>query len=538
MHHSTQNNATEGPPPDTPSGDDFERNMLRTAKGGGFLAAGSLFEFGSRFLIAFLLARLLRAEQYGVYDLAISTATIIASISTLGLDSTMVRYVAMQRGKKDEAGVWGTLQIGVGISFLASIVLSIVLYFSAGAIANGVFREPQLASYLRLFCLFIPFYTLSSVLVDVARGFKRMDYSALGENVVLFITRLALVGILALTGLDAYKAIIAFGLSDLAVVIALFYLLNKEFSFKRPLHAARRDYRDVLSFAMPFWLSGLLTKFRKNLQTLLLGSLTTAVSVGIFSIAAKVTLLGHVAYMAIITSVKPFLAELDAQGNVDQMRRLYKTTTRWAFTANLPIFLLMVLYPRELLLVFGDSYVGGALALSVLAVGELMNAATGICGSIIDMTGYTRLKLVNSVLWVTLITAGNVVLIPQWGVLGAAVASSLSISLVNILRVAEVWIIFKMHPYNWSFVRPLLAGAIALLAATLLGDVLPASLNILATGAHITTLLLVYLLALLALGLPPEEQTVIARTHRRSVALRLQLRTVVHNYLVARSGIR
>ncbi|HZD10202.1 MAG TPA: flippase [Candidatus Binatia bacterium] len=516
----------------------FERNMLHTAKGGGFLAAGSLFEFGSRFVIAFVLARLLGAGEYGIYNLAISAATIVASIGTIGLDSTMVRYIAMHKGKKDAAGLWGTLQIGVGFSFGASIVLGLSLYALSDLLAIQVFHEAGLASYLRLFSLFVPFSTLSSVLVDVARGFKRMDYSALGENVVLFVARLILVGILGLIGLNAYTAIIAFGLSDLAVVLALFYLLDKEFSFRRPLREARRDYREVLTFALPFWLSGLLTKFRKNLQTLLLGTLNTVVSVGIFSIAVKINLVGHVAYTAIITSVKPFLAELYDQGNVEQMGRLYITTTRWAFTANLPLFLLMALYPQELLSIFGESFTGGALALIVLAAGELVNAGTGICGSIIDMTGYTRLKLANSVIWVTLLSVSNVLLIPQGGVLGAAVASSFSIAFVNLLRTVEVWIIFRLQPYNWSYGRPLLAAVLASGAALLLGRVLPASGNFLFTAVHVLVLFAIYAAALLILGLPNEERTVLARTYTRSNHMRMQLQAALQERLVSRSGVR
>lgn len=516
----------------------FEQNMLHTAKGGGFLAAGSLFEFGSRFIIALFMARLLGAEEYGVYNLAISAATIVASISTFGLDSTMVRYVAMHRGKHDDAGLWGTLQIGVGFSFLTSVLFSAGLYFFADILAAQIFHEPGLASYLRLFCLFIPFYTLSSVLVDVARGFKRMDYSALAENVILFIARLVLVGALALTGLDAYKAIIAFGLSDLTVVLALFYLLNRQFSFKRPLRQARREYREVLTFALPFWLSGILTKFRKNLQTLLLGSLSTVLSVGIFSIATKINLVGHIAYSAIITSVKPFLAELDGQDNLTQIGRLYKTTTRWALTANLPIFLLMVLYAEELLSIFGESYTGGALALAILAVGELVNAGTGICGSIIDMTGYTRLKLVNSFIWVTSISVSNVLLIPQWGVLGAAVAASFSISLVNLLRAAEVWFIFRMHPYDRTFIKPAVATLAAFLTTYLLNGILPTGNTILLTAVHAAVLVGVYAASLYALKLPSEERMVLARGLRQSNALRLQLQTTVQTYFVSRTGAR
>ena len=521
-----------------PKAGSFERNMLETAKGGGFLAAGQIFAYGSRFIIAFFLARLLGAEHYGIYNLAISTALVIASISTFGLDTAMVRYVAMQRGQDNEEGVWGTLQIGAGFSVLMSLLMSLGLYLLSGVIATELYNEPQLERYLKLFCIFIPFSTLSSVLIDAARGFKRMDYSALADNVVLFVARIVLVGLLAIVGLDAFTAIIAFGLSDVAVALSLVYLLNKEFSFRRPLRKAQRNYREIFEFSFPFWLSGLLTKFRKNIQTLLLGTLNTVTSVGIFAIVSRLNLVGHVVYSSVIASVKPHLAELYDKENRVQIGRLYQTTTRWTYLANLPLFLMMVLYPASILSIFGKSFVGGATALAILAVGELVNAGTGICGSIIDMTGYTKLKLANSVVWAVLISGGNILLIPEWGVVGAAVAATVSISTVNFLRVLQVWILFRLQPYNRTFLKPTVAGLAASASALLMGQWLPADGNIFFASLHISVLFAVYAGVVLLLGLESEERVVFTRILKRMNATRTRFKITVSEYLTTRSGAR
>lgn len=512
--------------------------MLETARGGSFLAAGTFFEFGSRFVIAFLIARILGAEQYGIYTLAISVATVIASIATAGLDSTMVRYVAMQASNRDEKGVWGTLQIGVGASFVVSALMSLVLFVLTEPIAGSLFNEPQLVPYLRLFCLVIPFMTMSSVLVDVARGFKRMDYSALAENGVLFTTRMILVGILVFIRLDAFTAIIAFGLSEVAVSISLIYLLNKQFPFRRPLREARYEFREIFTFALPFWMSGILTKFRKNIQDLLLGTLNTVVSVGIFSIVSKINLVGHVVYSSVVASVKPILAELQEHENWEQMRSLYQTTTRWTFTANLPIFLIMVLFPEQLLLVFGKSFTDGATALAVLALGELVNAGTGICGSIIDMTGRTKLKLANSILWVILVSVSNVLLIPRWGVLGAAVAASGSISIINLLRVLEVWILYRLLPYDLTFVKPMIAGVTATLASLLVGQLLGADTHFLIAGLHMVLVVVAYGGMLLLLGLAPEERKVLLRLYRQASGTFGNVQGAVQKYFTTRLGTR
>lgn len=513
-----------------------DQNILQTAKGGSFLAAGSMFEFCMRFVIAFLLARVLGAAQYGMYNLAISAAVIVASLSALGMDDGMIRYVAVMVSKRDERGVWGTLQIGFGIGVVMSILTGVGLFLLAEPIGERIFHEPELVPLLKLFSLIIPPLALSNILVGAARGFKRMDYSALAENVVQFVFRLILIGILAFFGLNVFAAAIVFGLSELAATITLIYLLHKEFSFKRPIKQARRDFREIFNFALPFWMSGLLSKFRKNIQAVLLGTFDTVTGVGVFAIVSSINMVGRISYQSIIASVKPFLAELYAQEKLDQMGRLYQTTTRWTLMTNLPIFLLMVLYPTPLLSIFGKSFVAGSSALAILAFAELANAGTGICGSIIDMTGYTKLKLVNSVIWVLLLSLTNVWLIPGWGIVGAAAATLISTTTINLLRVSEVWFLLRLQPYNRSFLKPLAAGLGAFVGAQILGQWFPATVTLVHTALHILFVLIVYAGLTLLLGLDPEDKTVLLRLNQRAFLILSQGRARLTGRLPARSG--
>lgn len=501
----------------------FEQNMLQTAKGGGFLAVGSLFEFASRFVIVFFLARILGAEQYGLYNLAISAATVIGSFSSLGLDSAMIRYVAIQSRKKDDLGLWGTLQIGIFFTAFMGIIAGIGLYFLAEPLSVRVFHEPQLSQVLRLFAIIVPFLSLSNVLADAARGFKRMDYAALAENGVQFTVRMVLIGILAFIKLDVFVASIVFGISDLASTLVLIYFLNKEFSFRRPFSQARYDFREIFTYAATFWVSGVLTKFRKNIDTFFLGALSTITNVGIFTVATRINLIGHVTYVSLIASVKPILAELFDQKNLDQLGKLYTTSTRWTFMANVPIFLIMVLYPDTLMSIFGESFAGGSTALAFLAWGELVNAGTGICGSIIDMTGFNKMKLVNSVVWVSMIIGLNAFLIPRWGVVGAAAAVFGGISIINILRVIEIWILMRLLPYDRTFLKPIIAGLSSFISAKLLNFVLPAT-NIWNFILHGLLVLGVYIGFLWIMGIAPEDKTVILRILKRSKAVTLRNR--------------
>jgi O-antigen/teichoic acid export membrane protein len=488
-----------------------KKNIDLAAKGSSIIVSGRLFAYGARFVIAYLLARSLGAESFGLYKLAISAAAIVAGLAALGLDSALVRYVAILRRKGDDEGLWGALQLGVGVSALLSVLLAVALFALAYQVADIAFGEPDLAPLLQFLAIFVPFMTLSSVLSGATRGFKKMEYSVFSTNVALLLIRLILIGVLFFSGLDALQAVIIFGLGNLAITFLLLFFVNKEFSLKRPLRSARHDKREILSFSIPLWISGLLKTFRSNIQILLLGSLATVSSVGIFAIVSQLNMLGRMSLNSMTISSKPIIAELHSRGEYDQIGVLYRTTSRWALTLNLPVLIVMVVFSKEILGIFGQEYIGGATALIILAFAELVNVSTGICGSIIDMTGHTRFKLFNSIAQVTVVIGLNLLLIPRYDLLGVAIATMLGIATANLLRFGEVYYLFRLHPYDRTFLKPIMAAIFAFGVALILRQATAGRSNILILAIMALIIAGVYGAILLLLRLPDEEREILGR---------------------------
>jgi O-antigen/teichoic acid export membrane protein len=493
------------------------QNVLTTAKGSGFLAGGTFFEFASRFGIAIVVARALGTTDYGLYILAVSAASLFAGVSLIGLDDAMVRYVAIMSGRDDRRGVWGTLQIGFVIGGAGGLVMGAALFFAAGPLANGLFHAPTLAPLLRLLSIVVPFLTLSNLLLGATRGFGRMDYAAFSEKVVQSVVRLVLLVPLAVFGkLHLVAAVVVFGIADVASSVALIALLNRVFPITQPRgQDARRDSRAVMRFAFPLWISGLLRQFRRNIENLMVGVISTVANVGIFSVVGKINLVSNVSSQSIYIAVRPVLARLHDRGDRTGLEHLYVTSTRWTFALNIPFFLITILYARPILMLFGPDYEAGAVALVIVAFGQFANAATGICQPMLDMTGHVRAKLANTVLWTVLLIGGDALLIPRWDIAGAAVASLVAISAVNILCVVEVWVLERLSPFDRTFLKPLAAGLAAFIAGVALlhakpvgGSLVMAAIEGLLVGA-------VYGGVLLALGLAPEDRLVFERIARK-----------------------
>jgi O-antigen/teichoic acid export membrane protein len=495
----------------------FRQSISTVARGGGYVFTGKLFMDAIRFVTAFVLARLLGADQYGMYSLTLSTLNIAMGLSLIGMDEALVRFVAVATGRRDKDAVWGTIQAGVGIAMFLSVVTGTALFGLSFLLADRAFHNLSLAPLLQLAAVFVPILTLSEVLGSVIKGFKRMDYSVIAQYFFQPLVRLVMIALLAFSGLSTVWAIATFGLADLLASGLLLWYLNREFHLSRPLKEARRDVKGLLGFSIPMWLADLMVQFQSNIQALVLGTMNTITSVGIFSIASQITSVSGHFTSSINTSSKPVVAQLYDQHDMQQVNRIYQTANKWAVMVQLPISLVMILFPAALLSVFGESYTQGATALVILAVADLINVGTGMGGIILDMTGHTRIKLFNSILRLALYLGFDLLLIPKFGVVGAAIAVLIGEGTVNLLRMIEVYFLFKILPYNRGFIKPVVAAACAVIVVLVLGIWLPIQSSLLAVVMTAALLIMVYAGVTYLLGFSQEEMVLLDGMHNRLV---------------------
>jgi len=492
----------------------FERNLISVASGGGITLAGKMFTNLSRLVTAVLLARLLGAEQYGMYQLALNAGTLVAGFALLGMDTALVRFVAISAGRRDKASLLGTLEIGIGIPALVSVLTGVGLFALAYPVADQIFHDPRLTPLLQLVSLSVPFLTLSDALVGAVRGFKNMEYPVIAQFIAQPLVRMILIGIVALIGLTVSQAIVIFAIGELVATAMLLYYLHKLFPLS-PLFPARRDFRAIMGYAVPDWLAGMLDRFGGNIQALLIGSLDTLAGVGIFAVAAQINVIGHDFYSSVNIAARPFIAELHDRGEREQLERMYQAATKWSLLVNLPLFLTLIVFPIPILSIFGQSFEGGATALIVLAWGNLVDVSTGMCGTLLNMTGYTKLKLINNTIIIALDLVLNILLIPIWGIVGAAAAVLIAQGVVNILRMIQVYVLLHLRPYNLSFLKPVIAGCVAFASTLALRNLLPEETNLLYVIPQILALFAVFAGAVLAMGLSAEDRLLLGRLRKK-----------------------
>ena len=342
-----------------------------------------------------------------------------------------------------------------------------------------------------------------------------MQYNVGAKQIAQPLTRLILLVPLALLGLTAGKAMIPYIAGLIVACVLLLYFLDRLFPLRRPLQTARRDTRGLMLFSLPAYFSTLINTFGPSLQTVLLGSLNTMATAGIFAVATQVSTASTLFNQSIGTASSPIISELHGQGDREQMAHFYQTTAKWMFTVNLPMFLIVLLLSEPILTIFGQEFVAGSAALTILALANLVIAAAGISDGVLAMTGNTSVKLVNSVVQAVLSIGLCILLIPRWGAFGAAVAVLISSTIIHLLLVVEVFVLFRMLPYNVSFLKPVAAGLVALAIGWLTRQLLHTDTNLVLAALNAFAILAVYASMILLLGLSPEDRAVFAQLRRR-----------------------
>jgi O-antigen/teichoic acid export membrane protein len=275
---------------------------------------------------------------------------------------------------------------------------------------------------------------------------------------------------------------------------------------------------EIARFSWPLAINRVLNGSTNNAEVFLLGALAGTSRVALFAAARRFTIVANAIFIAFGTIFSPMVSDLDAADQSDHLARLYKALSRWIFTIGVPVFLVQVLFGEALLATFGQGFAQGQVALTVLAVGQLGNYASGAATNVLTMTGRSRTNLLFTIFHLVLTVALNLLLIPLFGLVGAALANAAAMTVVNAGLTTQVWRDTGMHPYDRGWLKPVAAGlgaaAVALVARVLLSEGAAGEL------AGMVVLGVTYLGLLALLGFEEDDRAVlgqlVTRVRRRS----------------------
>jgi len=433
----------------------------RTMARGTFAnVSGALLTTALSFALSLLITHVVSVGRFGLFSIAWTVVLLAQAPAVLGLDTGAIRFVALGAATDDERAARASVQAALALATAAAGVLTALLAWQAPWLALHAFHKPQAEHLIRIVSLSLPALAIARVLVGGLQGLGLMAYAA-WLNPARGLLNIAIAAPVLAVGLGIQGfAWAAVATSWATVAVGVAFLIRAHPSVLVPVPSEWR-IGPLLRFSVPQTLTTILLNAILWTDTLLLGRMRTAAEVGVYAIVQRLLSPAQTISTATGQMFAPRIAVEDGRGDRATLGAMLKRVTYWNVAMSLPVFAMLLLLAQPLLGVFGHAYAKGATALAILAAGQLFNAATGPLGQMINMSGRPYITLVNNAVVAALNVGGCILLIPRYGVTGAACSTTAAITLVNLIKLVQVRVIFGLDPFTLRTVKPLLAAALA-----------------------------------------------------------------------------
>lgn len=499
------------------------------AKGALINFSGGLARMALLYIYTLLLARMLPASALGEYFMMFSIINILGLASVVGLDFGLIRYVSLFATEGDFTSARRVLKSSLIIGTLIGIVAAAGLFYATPILKETFFDNSDTAvTGLRIFAIAVPFLVIARMFNATTQAMHKMQYQVISRDLVEQISKVLLSVVAVAIGAQLLGIVWANVASILiGATLSLFFstlVLPKRMTSSPAVKIAspsvRRPELRLLKYSFPLAFSNLLALMLLWIDTLLLGYLSNSTNVGFYGAALRVATASAAVTVAFTTVFAPVIPELYNRGRMEQLSVLFKTVSKWIFICSFPIFLILALFSEPIMRLFGSDFSSGSLALVLLAFGQLLSATAGPTGFMILMSGRSRIELFNMAASLSICVILCFILISKFGIVGAALANMFAAGSLVLLRSAEVWYFMRIKAFDRSYIKPLIAGFVATGAISLIVHLMNTQIGLVKAIIFSIGMLIIYLLAIRALGLDEHDEIVLGLLKARVMRAR------------------
>ncbi|MDO8444904.1 MAG: flippase [Deltaproteobacteria bacterium] len=427
-----------------------DTHMKEVIQGASVAFSLKLIGAGLNFAFNLLLARMLGAEGAGIYFLALTIATFAAIFGRIGLDNALLRFTAANASNRNWAAVKGIYQKGIFLVLTASIISSIVMYTISPWLAEYLFFKPELTKHFRLMALAVTPMALFILHAEMLKGLKLIFCSQMIEGVT--VPFISLIGLYFLGNMFGVRGGIWAYIIATVFTTLLGYMLWKVATPKTKGLEGKFLIKDLLHSSMPLFVVSVMNLLMMWTGSIMLGIWGTKADVGVFNIASRTAALLSFILIAVNSISAPKFAAMYRQGDIQSLGTLTRCSSKIMAILASPILLIFVLVPEQVMGLFGPQFLEGALVLSILAIGQFINVATGSVGYLLLMSGNEHLMRNTITVSALLNVFLNLIMIKSGGVIGVAVATAISLAGMNLVLAYLVWSRLKIWtlPIIWG----------------------------------------------------------------------------------------
>lgn len=400
------------------------------------------------FAVMLALTRSLGAEDYGAYSFAFASLSFLGVLALLGFDKLLVRDLAKHAATGNPGLVRGIFRWSSKLLISSSVFLAIVGY-AVSYLPIELFKDHTTVTTYRIMMIGVPIYVLIVQRQSALQGMKQVVRAQVHDKLVRPLSFLLLIGVgfFLLPGWDVIQATI------MAVIAFFIALIVGEVNYRMKskgleiVEPDRSERKTILNSSGILLLYASMSILSTKLDIFMLGGMQSSTDkVGIYTVSLRMADLINFFLVAFNLVLAPTMAGLLANGKIDELQNTLVRAARLILVFSVPVIIFLALARDWYLPLFGEEFTEASTPLLILVCAQFFSVATGSVGYLLLMSKNERFALYTLTISTIMNAILNFVLIPDYGILGAAIATACSISLNNLMMLTVVLTKLRINP--------------------------------------------------------------------------------------------
>jgi O-antigen/teichoic acid export membrane protein len=453
----------------------------RQIRGSSFLLIGRILAMAINQAVQIMIVRYLAQNDYGAFALALSVIALGESIVTFGLDRAVGRFLPIYQEEQRYDKFFGTLVlVGSTVAGFSAALILLVYMFQAPLTPILLNDDPVIAAHamkLLLIMIFLaPVQAIDTLLVGMFAVLANPRSIFWRKHVLAPGLKLLVVLLLIAGGQNVFflaGGYVAAGAIGAALYIGILVQVMRKEGLLAQFNprTIRIPAREVLFFTIPLLSTDLVYVLMTSMDALLLGYFHGTAEVAAFRAVQPTARLNQTVFTSFALLYTPLAARLFAKKDRDGVNNLYWQTAIWIAVFSFPIFVLTFsLAVPMTVLFYGERYRSSASILALLSFGYYFNAALGFNGTTLTVFKKVRYTIVINILAAVVNLSLNLLLIPKYGAVGAAIGTCATLVAHNIAKQVGLRFGTGINLFEWRYFKTYLTiilGAVGLLALQL-----------------------------------------------------------------------
>ncbi len=399
-----------------------------------YRVAGAGFSYGLYLLIPLFFG----LNELGIFGLFQAWVASLGVLVTMGLNVTLLKTVAREgSARKSMKHYKRALSLSLPFAYAVSGALCL-----AAPMIQSEFPE-VVTSKLTVYALalVLPFQALLVINIEMIRGLMNIKASELFRNLISYaiatVVMLFAYFVFQLPNPSVLGMTAGIVISAVASGICVLWFVQKDPTQFKAQKAGEPAFA-WLKNALPIMVASLLQTWNARLMVLMLGFMAPLEVVGIFSLAFKLSTIPDFIVSAVKAPAAPRISKLFWSQQWQNLDQMLQSSARLITNFTIPVSLVLIAFAEPILGLVGSEFSSGVNAFRILMLGQIIAALTGLTGTFMNMTNNHLYLLMAVSIGVALNAAFGWLLIPEYGMTGAAIgylAGSVSLNVITALQV-------------------------------------------------------------------------------------------------------